>query len=289
MNEPEKNSENPILAICYDFDKTLSPDTMQNGLIEATGYDVQEFWEMSNERARKKDMDPNLSYMINIKDIANQKFSITPEHLHQFGKSVKLCAGLPQWFDRINKYGRKHHLTIEHYIISSGLKEIIEGTALKPYIRQIYACSYLYDEYNRPIWPAQVVNYTSKTQFLFRIEKQILDVNDPSVNNHFDEGDLKVPFRNIVYIGDSDTDIPCMKLVNSLGGHSIGVYAGNNPNETVFQLMKDQRIRFFAPNDYTADSKLDRLMKKIIDKTETYENLENEHLKDLYLVNHADS
>ena len=171
---------------------------------------------------------------------------------------------------------------MEHYIISSGLKEMIEGTqmAKEGAFEKIYASSFFFDERGEAVWPAQVVNYTSKTQFLFRIQKGVLDVNDPGVNDHFPPEQLRIPFRNMVYIGDSDTDIPCMRLVNSNGGHSIGVYDPQTGNkEKVYRMIRDGRIRYFAPADYREGTELDGLVKTIIDKTAVYEQLEQKYVE----------
>ena len=214
----------PVLAICYDFDKTLSPNDMQaQGYIQSVGYDIPDFWKKSNGLAAANEMDQNLAYMYIMKETAEGKVLFTKEKLTEYGASVKLFPGVEEWFERIRKYGAEHGVIVEHYIISSGLKEMIEGTSVAKAgaFEKIYASSFYYDEKGVAVWPAQVVNYTSKTQFLFRIEKGVLDINDPAVNEFFSPEELRVPFRNIVYIGDSDTDIPCMKLVNSYGGHSI--------------------------------------------------------------------
>jgi hypothetical protein len=157
---------------------------------------------------------------------------------------------------------------------------MIEGTAVAKAgaFEKIYASSFMFDEDDVPIWPSQVVNYTNKTQFLFRIEKGVLDVNDSAVNDYFPPEDIRIPFRNIIYIGDSDTDIPCMKLVNSYGGHSIGVFNSNTLDKTkVYKMLHDNRIKFFAPADYSNGSQLDGLVKAIIDRTATNEVLENIH------------
>lgn len=157
---------------------------------------------------------------------------------------------------------------------------------------RIYASSFYYNSRGVAIWPAQVINYTSKTQFLFRIEKGTLDVNDPAVNEYFPPETLRVPFRNMVYIGDSDTDIPCMKLVNSYGGHSIGVYDPiTQARGKVIKMLQDRRIKYFAPADYTENSELDELVKAIILKTAAYEALEDKHvasLKESEMMSHAD-
>ena len=155
---------------------------------------------------------------------------------------------------------------------------MIEGTKDTKSFEKIYASAFYYDEDGVAIWPAQVVNYTNKTQFLFRIEKGVLDINDQGVNDYFAPEDIRVPFRNMIYIGDSDTDIPCMKLVNSYGGHSIGVYNPNtNKKEKVYKMMHDNRIRYFAAANYSEGSDLDNLVKAIIDRTYSNEILENIH------------
>lgn len=275
----------PVLAICYDFDKTLSPDDMQaQGYIQSVGYDVKKFWEESNGLARKNDMDNNLAYMWKMVQEAQGIMVFTKKKLAEYGAKVALFDGVEEWFERIRTYGKKNNVIVEHYIISSGLKEMIEGTkmAREGAFEKIYASSFYFNDRGVAIWPAQVINYTSKTQFLFRIEKGVLDINDPGVIEYFPPEEKRVPFRNMVYIGDSDTDIPCMKLVNTYGGHSIGVYDPTAQNkEKVFRMMHDKRIRYYAPANYTDGSELDLLVKAIIDKTSAYEVLENRYFKNL--------
>lgn len=283
--ERRYKERNPVLAICYDFDKTLSPDDMQaQGYIQSVGYDTEQFWLESNSMATVNDMDSNLAYMYKMVQESEGNFVFNKTTLAEYGAKVKLFNGVEEWFERIRQYGKEHNVIIEHYIISSGLKEMIEGTqiAKKGVFEKIYASSFYYNERGVAKWPAQVVNYTSKTQFLFRIEKGVLDINDPGVNDYFSPEEMRVPFRNIVYIGDSDTDIPCMKLVNSYGGHSIGVYNPETKDKTkVFKMIKDKRIKYFVPADYSEGKELDILVKSIIDKTVAYEALENKYFDNL--------
>ena len=280
-----KQKENqPVLAICYDFDKTLSPDNMQaQGYIQSVGRDVNEFWEQSNQLAQANDMDGNLAYMYMMVREAEGNVIFSKKALAEYGAKVKLFPGVDSWFERMRTYGRQHGVIVEHYIISSGLKEMIEGTAIAKAgaFEKIYASSFYYNDRGVAIWPAQTINYTNKTQFLFRIEKGVLDINDPGVNEHFSPEDMRVPFRNMVYIGDSDTDIPCMKLVNTYGGHSIGVYDPDASKSKVYRMMQDKRIRYFAPADYSSGSQLDALLKAIIDKTAAYDTLEKVHVENL--------
>ena len=277
--------ETPVLAICYDFDKTLSPDDMQaQGYIQSVGFDVGEFWTASNGMAESNDMDQNLAYMYKMMQEADGRIVFNKDKLRDYGAQVKLFPGVEAWFERIREYGREHGVIVEHYIISSGLKEMIEGTtvAKNGAFERIYASSFYFENGRSAKWPAQVVNYTNKTQFLFRIEKGVLDINDPGVNDYFPPDKIRVPFRNMVYIGDSDTDIPCMKLVSSHGGHAIGVY---NPEtkekDKVYKMMREKRINYFVPSDYSEGAELDSLVKLIIDKTVATEKLERIHDKNL--------
>lgn len=269
----------PILAICYDFDKTLSPDDMQaQGYIQSIDYEIAEFWKQSNQLAADNDMDQNLAYMYMMSSKSRGKVLFTKETLRKDGSRVQLFPGVKTWFDRINEYGKNKGVIVEHYIISSGLKEMIEGTEVADKFKKIYASSFYFDKDGVAVWPAQVVNYTNKTQFLFRIEKGVLDINDQAVNSYFEPNQYRVPFRNMVYIGDSDTDIPCMKLVNINGGHSIGVYNSETKDKSkVFRMLDENRIKYFAPADYSQGADLECLVKKIIDRTVVNETLEDIH------------
>ena len=269
----------PILAICYDFDKTLSLDDMQaQGYIQSIDYEVADFWKESNKLASDNDMDQNLAYMYMMRDKSRGKVLFTKETLRKDGSKVQLFPGVRTWFDRINEYGKSKGVMVEHYIISSGLKEMIEGTEVADKFKKIYASSFYYNDVGEAVWPAQVVNYTNKTQFLFRIEKEVLDVNDQEVNSFFEPNQYRVPFRNMVYIGDSDTDIPCMKLVNINGGHSIGVYnSATKDKSKVFRMLDENRIKYYAPANYEKGSILEQLVQKIIDRTISNEVLEEFH------------
>ncbi len=273
--------DRPVVAICYDFDKTLSPNDMQaQGYIQSIDYDVAQFWKRTDALSEEHEMDSNLAYMYMMVDGARGKLLFNKETLMDYGSKVKLYPGVSDWFERIRAFGEEHGVIVEHYIISSGLKEMIEGTSVAQAgaFEKIYACSFFYNDRGEAVWPAQMVNYTNKTQFLFRISKGVLEVNDPAVNDFFPPDRLRVPFRNMVYIGDSDTDIPCMKLVNSYGGNSIGVYDPEKQNkDKVHRLVRENRIKYFAEADYRDGSFLDELVKQIINRTVENEKLEEYH------------
>ena len=282
-NQSSAESDLPVLAICYDFDKTLSPDDMQaQGFIQSLNVDVNEFWQESNTLAKEHDMDNNLAYMYMMATKSYGKQFLTKEVLADYGSKVALYNGVSTWFERICQYGLKQGVQIEHYIISSGLKEMIEGTemARNGAFKKIYASAFMFDDKGVAVWPAQAINYTNKTQFLFRIQKGVLDINDPGVNDYIRPEEQRVPFRNMIYIGDSDTDIPCMSLVNVNGGHSIGVYDPDSKNkDKVYKMMQHHRIRYYAPADYTDGSDLDTVVKQIIQKTAAYEALEQQYVR----------
>lgn len=276
------DSDLPVLAICYDFDKTLSPDDMQaQGFIQSLHVDVKEFWQESNTLAKEHDMDNNLAYMYMMATKSYGKQFLTKEVLADYGSKVALYNGVDTWFERIRQYGLNQGVQIEHYIISSGLKEMIEGTemAKNRAFKKIYASAFMFDDKGVAVWPAQAINYTNKTQFLFRIQKGVLDINDAGVNDYIRPEEQRVPFRNMIYIGDSDTDIPCMSLVNVNGGHSIGVYDPDSKNkDKVYKMMQHHRIRYYAAADYTDGSDLDTVVKQIIQKTAAYEALEQQYI-----------
>ncbi len=280
--------ELPVLAICYDFDKTLSPDNMQaQGYIQDVGYDVRRFWEESNALAREHGMDSNLAYMFMMVKEAEGNLVLTRSALESYGAKVALYPGVEEWFERIRAYGMEHGVRVEHYILSSGLKEMIEGTSIAKAgaFEAIFASSFYFNHRGTAKWPAQAINYTNKTQFLFRIEKGVLDINDHGVNEYFPKDKIRVPFRNMVYLGDSDTDIPCMKLVNTYGGHSIGVYDPASGREKVLRLLRENRIRYIAPADYREGGELDRLLRAIILKTsanEVLQRLHEQHLAEAF-------
>ena len=283
MFQRKYKEDRPVVAICYDFDRTLSPDDMQaQGFIQKVGYDVAEFWKESNRLARGNGMDSNLAWMYLMITKAAGRTPMTRESLREYGSKVRLFPGVRHWFRRIREFGLKNSVIVEHYIISSGLREMIEGTPVGGEFEKIYASSFYFDGEGVARWPAQAINYTGKTQFLFRIAKGVLDVNDPGVNDSFPPERIRVPFRNMIYIGDSDTDIPCMKLVSSNGGHSIGVYDTLTQDKAkVWKMMRERRIRYFAPADYNNGSDLDALVKDIIRRTAMNERLEERHIRDL--------
>lgn len=267
------------IAVCYDFDKTLSPDDMQAfTFIPSLGMRADDFWAESNRIAHANGMDTNLSWMKLMLDKASEKgMSISRPAFRALGRDVKLYEGVIGWFDRVSGYGKQKGISVEHYIISSGLKEIIEGSEVAPFIKRIYASGFYYSEDGAALWPAQAVNYTNKTQYIFRIAKGAFDENDKRVNDSFEEKNLYIPYENMIYIGDSETDIPCMRLIKSKGGISIGVYDPMaQSRRRVYDLYRDGRINYFAPADYRAEKMLDCLIRRVIDLVAAREALKEE-------------
>jgi hypothetical protein len=207
---------------------------------------------------------------------AKQKhISIKKEDFFQYGKQISFYQGVEQYFDRINQYAAEKGFEIEHYIISSGLREFVEGTSIAPHFKNIFASGFMYDKHNVACWPALGVNYTNKTQFLFRINKGIPNSYDNTlINKIVPENEKPVPFSNIIYLGDGETDIPAMKMVKMQGGFTIAVYNEDyeqktnkrNPKDICEEIVRQQRADFMAPANYTENSALDILIKRCIDK-----------------------
>lgn len=259
------------VAFMYDFDETLAHGYMQDhSLIPMLGYEVDEFWNEVNTFGKKNNMDNVLAYLYKVIEIAKQKnVVLNQETMRELGKDIKYFDGVIEWFDRINKFGESIGLEIEHYIISSGMREVIEGTIIAKNFKKIFACSYCYDESGNPIWPCQAVNYTNKTQYLFRIRKnQMEDLNNTTGINAYVEEEAKLPYSHMFYFGDGLTDIPCMKLLKSKGGHSFCVYSpiSEKAKKTALKLFNEKRVDYLAPADYTEGSDLDRLVKGILIK-----------------------
>jgi 2-hydroxy-3-keto-5-methylthiopentenyl-1-phosphate phosphatase len=270
----------PIVAIMYDFDKTLSPRDMQEyAFIPGLGMESSIFWSKCNKLMYDKNMDQILAYMYLMLEEAKGKMLLNRQEFNRLGRSVKLFEGVDTWFKRVNTYGKNMGVQVEHYIISSGLKEIIEGTSIAKEFERIYAAEFYYDDKNVPVWPAMAVNYTSKTQFLFRINKGVLDVTQHNKLNEFTpENKRRVPFRNMVYIGDGLTDVPCMKLVKTNGGYAIAVYEKNK--KIACDMIKQGRVDFIAPTNYSPNSKMEQLVFKILDHIRATNEIERIHLGD---------
>ncbi len=258
----------PIVAIMYDFDKTLSTRDMQDfALIPSLGMESSQFWKKANDFGREQKMDGILAYMYtSIRESKLQGKPLRREDLLNHGKSVEFFEGVESWFERINAFGKEQGVEIEHYIISSGMKEIIEGTSIASFFKEIFACEYYFDETGEAVWPKTAVNYTNKTQFVYRINKGVLDIsNDEDLNRSMPDDSKRVPFSNMIYIGDGLSDVPCMKMMKAYSGTSIAVYPKGDRHKVEELLIKD-RVNFIFPADYSEGGELETTMKSIIRK-----------------------
>lgn len=270
----------PIAAIMYDFDKTLCTRDMQEySFIPGLGISSEAFWS-ETERLAAAGMDRILAYMyLMLRKAREADLPIRRESFVSLGRDIDFFPGVANWFERITAYGLERGIDVEHYIISSGLREIIEGSAIADRFRRVYACEFHYDANGAADWPLVSVNYTTKTQFLFRINKGVLDgTDDVALNRYVPEEERPVPFRNMVYIGDGLTDVPCMKLVKANGGHSVAVY-GKGLKHKVEELLLNRRVDFVAPADYSEGRELDRLVKRIVDRMAVVGDLVECHLE----------
>ena len=270
----------PIVAIMYDFDKTLCTKDMQEyAFIPALGMSSSAFWGEVNAMTDDEGMDNILAYMYKMVEKAKEKkVPITRDTFQKMGSKVEYFDGVKTWFERINAYGEKVGVRVEHYIVSSGIKEIIEGTEIARFFKKIYACEFMYD-YNGSIqWPKFAVNYTAKTQFLFRINKGVLTIDSKSadkLNRFTPENERRVPFRNMIYIGDGLTDVPCMKLVKSYGGQSIAVFDQEKGKDAAEALKVANRVNFVAAADYGTGSDIEIIVRAIIKKIQAVEEMQS--------------
>ena len=266
------------MAIAYDFDGTLAPGNMQeHKFIPELGIGNHEFWEEANKIAALNDMDGILSYMqLMLVKAKEANISIKRESFENYGKSIKFFNGVEDYFEKINKYAESRNIRIEHHIISSGLREFVKGTTIAKYFKNIFASGFRYDENDIAVWPAVAINYTNKTQYLYRINKGIDNSWDDTLINKFVPDKFRpIPFPAMVYIGDGETDVPAMKMIKYQHGTAIAVYNPNisksrngrlTPRQTCLELIKENRADYIAPADYRDGSALITIINKVIDK-----------------------
>lgn len=264
------------IVIAYDFDGTLAPGNMQeHKFIPQLGIDKKAFWGEVKTLAEKNDMNEILAYMqLMLKKASEKGFPITKKAFTDHGKDLTFFDGVEEFFDKINAYARSKGLEIEHYIISSGLRDILNGTTIYKHFKRVFASGYKFDANDVAEWPALAIDYTSKTQFLFRINKGIDNAWDSSeINKFYAEEARPMPFSRMIYLGDGETDIPAMKMVTMQGGIAIAVYnpdqrtsAGKKSKANCQKLIEEKRSNFIASADYSEGSNLYKIIQLSIDK-----------------------
>ncbi len=275
------------IAIAYDFDGTLAPGNMQeHSFIPKLGINKEEFWKASNAMAREQDMDDILAYMQLMLQKAEEKhIPVTRKAFLDHGKEIRFFKGVESFFDRINQYSAEKGALIDHHIISSGIRDIIKGTSIARNFKNIFASGFVFDANDVAVWPALAINYTNKTQYLFRINKGIDNSYDNSLINKWVEHDKRpIPFPRMIYLGDGETDVPAMKMIKQEGGTAIAVYDPHkgkrkgklSAKQICEELILQNRADYIAPADYTEDSKLYKLLTVLINKI-----VEEERLKGL--------
>ncbi|MBR1924389.1 MAG: haloacid dehalogenase-like hydrolase [Ruminobacter sp.] len=273
------NSQHINFAIAYDFDGTLSNHNMQEyDFIPKLGLTPKEFWKEAEELSKKHNADPILAYMfLMLKKAKAADLPIRRDDFVNDGRSITLFPGVDTWFERINRYGEQLNITVEHYIISSGIKEIIEGSSIFTKFKQVFASSFMYDANGVACWPSRAINYTTKTQYLFRINKGAFDESENRmVNEYIPDEDRNIPFNRMVFIGDGSTDIPCFRVMRNLGGYSIAVYDDNIPGakERVKKICANgKRSSLIFKTDYSENSPIELAVKAILNKSRAEEEL----------------
>ena len=259
-------SKKPICAILYDFDSTLARTDMQAyGFIPALGMTPAEFWGLTGQFSKETGCEKILSYLYVMNKAAKERgIKMTREFLNECGKNIEFFPGLSTWFNRINEFGREHGVTVEHNIISSGNKEILEGCSIAKEFKKIYGCEYIFDKQSGEVlWPKFAINYTQKTQYFFRISKGVTDESDDAGVNEKTIG-RRIPYSNMVYIGDGMTDVPSMIIVKNNGGKSIAVYPEGKSGSIASGLYDDGRVNYFTVANYSKGSDLEKIMQLII-------------------------
>jgi haloacid dehalogenase-like hydrolase len=261
------------IALVYDYDQTLSPYYMQDDVIfPAFGINAEKFWERCADLVRVQGYDNELAYMKCLLDYLAMDRP-TNQQLKQLGAKMRLYKGLPEMFEEFSlDLLEEHHLAagihVDHFVVSSGLKVLIEGSQLRPYVREIFGCEYAEDSEGKITFPKRVISHTQKTQYLFRINKGLLDMAE-DVNDHMPDDARPVPFPNMIYIGDGPTDVPCFTIMRKNGGHAIAVYNPDDPSRASFKKCYSlsthaDRVRHIAPSDYRRGSHLRLLLEEIV-------------------------
>ena len=266
------------VALIYDFDETLSTTYMQDYvLIPELGMKPETFWKKANQWSIDKCADQVTGSMYYFTKVAREKkIKLSRENLYNCGALIEYFEGVSTWFDRINEYGKKLDLDIEHYIISSGYEEIIEGCSIRKYFKDVFGCSFAFDDEGYPVWPARIINYSTKVQFLSKINKGLKKTDDKLVNEFTPDNKRRIPYKRIIYFGDGLTDIPSMKMVKERQGNAIAVYkpkSGNSKDKAI-KLLKDDRVNFALPADYSEGKDIDKVVKTILNKLATERDLE---------------
>ena len=276
-------NKKPIIAFIYDCDKTLCTTDMQDySFIPALGYTPGEFWSIANRFGYENHMDGLLAYMYTmIEECRKKGIRLDRDYLVSCGRAIELFPGVADWFARINAFGETMGVEIEHYVLSSGLREIIEGSGVSHEFKEIYACEFFYNEEGLASWPKLDVNFTNKTQFVYRINKGILDVaKDKELNASMPDDSKRIPFTNMIYIGDGLSDVPCMKMMRAYGGQAVAVYQDSN-RAGVEDLLAKGRVDFIFPADYRDGTLFDATMKNIVRKMAIADALMEENQQQL--------
>ena len=267
-----------VIAIVYDYDQTLSPEYMQDEVVfPHFGIDPKQFWQRCRELVDAEGYENELAYLKVMLDYLSLD-PPTVKKLEELGSRLEFFPGLPDMFDELNESALSADqiaagIRIEHYILSSGIKALIDGSRLRPFVKEVFGCEFAVDDLGRINFPKKVISHTQKTQYLFRINKGMLGPSD-DVNDHMPEELRPIPFSNMIYVGDGPTDVPCFTVLKCYGGHTVAVYNASDESRVSFRKCYQltahaDRVDHIAPSDYRSGSHLRLLIEEIVGEIAT--------------------
>ena len=282
MSEPQTS-----IAIVYDFDHTLSPWFMQDQtILPHAGIDPGEFWKSCTTLIEQEGYEQELAYMRRMLDYEAIR-SLSNQDLQRMGAQLTFFPGVPECFGELNDILRQpqyqeRRICLEHYVVSSGLKAILDGSAIAKWTKAMWGCEFAEAD-GHISFPKRTVSHTQKTQYLFRVNKALLNVAQ-NVNDHMPEEKRPVPFQHMMYVGDGPTDVPCFTVIKKNGGLAVAVYNPDDATRRSFKKSYDlmlhaDRVHCMAPADYRKGSQLRLILEQRL--TEIADGIVERHRQDI--------
>ncbi|UCD74095.1 MAG: haloacid dehalogenase-like hydrolase [Phycisphaerales bacterium] len=265
-----------IIALVLDFDDTLAPDST-SGFLRTLGVDADHFWAGHVQQLLDDDWDPIPAYLWRMIELSNSRPEgdrITRDKLSAWGRQITFFEGVEDLFDTLREEAQRidPEIAVEFYIISSGIGEVLRTTSIFPQLKDVWACEFHYNERGEIVYPRNVVSFTEKTKYLYRISKGLIGEKwrgKPfAVNERMVPDDYRIPFKKMIVVGDGHTDIPCFALVKRYGGYPFGVYDPEHPGKwsRAFDFVTDQRVVSLHTARYSPGSDLHNALRMAVNR-----------------------